>query len=131
MANIEEVLEVCERPNDSDCPVVCMDEQQVQLLEETRVPMEATKQHARPVNCESERNGTASILVFAEPLAGYRRTTARLQRRKTDRALGVANLLDTRYVDCEWITLVMDNLNTLRNNVALIGSFRSTTHEEN
>jgi hypothetical protein len=26
VANIEEVLEVCERPNDSDCPVVCMDE---------------------------------------------------------------------------------------------------------
>jgi hypothetical protein len=109
---MEEVLEVYERPYDPDYPVVCMDEQPVQLLNETRVPIKATKQHPQRVDYEYERNGTASIFMFAEPLAGYRQATARPQRTKTDWALEVANLLDTRYADCEWITLVMDNLNT-------------------
>jgi hypothetical protein len=112
VANMEEVLEVYERPYDPDYPVVCMDEQPVQLLNETRVPIKATKQHPQRVDYEYERNGTASIFMFAEPLAGYRQATARPQRTKTDWALEVANLLDTRYADCEWITLVMDNLNT-------------------
>ena len=39
VANMEEVLEVYERPYDPDYPVVCMDEQPVQLLKETRVPI--------------------------------------------------------------------------------------------
>jgi hypothetical protein len=112
VANMEEVLDVYERPYDRDYPVVCMDEQPVQLLKETRVPIKATKEHARRVDYEYERNGTASIFMFAEPLAGYRQATARRQRTKVDWALEVGNLLDTRYADCEWITLVMDNLNT-------------------
>jgi hypothetical protein len=112
VANMEEVLEVYERPYDPDYPVVCMDEQPVQLLKETRVPIKATKNHARRVDYEYERNGTASIFMFAEPLAGYRQATARPQRTKVDWALEVGNLLDTRYADCEWITLVLDNLNT-------------------
>ena len=112
VANMEEVLEVYERPYDPDYPVVCMDEQPVQLLKETRVPIKATKKHPRRVDYEYERNGTASIFMFAEPLAGYRQATARPQRTKVDWALEVGNLLDTRYADCAWITLVMDNLNT-------------------
>ena len=112
VANMEEVLEVYERPYDSDYPVICMDEQPVQLLKETRVPLQATRNHARRVDYEYERNGTASIFMFAEPLAGYRQATARPQRTKADWAQEVAHLLDTRYADCAWITLVMDNLNT-------------------
>jgi hypothetical protein len=112
VAHMEEVLEVYERPYDPDYPVVCMDEQPVQLLKETRVPIKATRHHARRVDYEYERNGTASIFMFAEPLAGYRQATARPQRTKVDWALEVGHLLDTRYADCEWITLVMDNLNT-------------------
>ena len=112
VANMEEVLEVYERPYDPDYPVVCMDEQPVQLLKETRVPIKATKTHGKRVDYEYERNGTASIFMFAEPLAGYRQATARPHRTKVDWALEVGNLLDTRYADCEWITLVLDNLNT-------------------
>jgi len=112
VANMEEVLEVYERPYDPAHPVLCMDEQPVQLLKETRVPIEATQHHAKRVDYEYERNGTASIFMFAEPLAGYRRATARPQRTKVDWALEVGNLRDTRYASCERITLVMDNLNT-------------------
>jgi hypothetical protein len=112
VASMEEVLETYARAYDPAHPVLCMDEQPVQLLKETRVPIEATKEHGERVDYEYERNGTASIFMFAEPLSGYRQATARPHRTKVDWALEVAHLLDTRYADCDIVTLVMDNLNT-------------------
>jgi hypothetical protein len=112
VASMEEVLETYAKPYDSAHPVLCMDEQPVQLLKETRVPIPATRQHGRLVDYEYERNGTASIFMFAEPLAGFRQATARAQRTKLEWAEAVANLLDTRYADCACVTLVLDNLNT-------------------
>ena len=50
--------------------------------------------------------------MFAEPLSAFRQATARPQRTKSDGALEVAHLLDTRYANCEMVTLVSDNLNT-------------------
>src|SRR5579872_194624 len=112
VANMEEVLEIYAKPYDSKNPVVCMDEQPVQLIGETRVPIPATKEHAKRVDYEYERKGTASIFMFAEPLSAFRQATARPQRTKTDWAVEVAHLLDTRYADCDTVTLVSDNLNT-------------------
>ena len=74
--------------------------------------MAATKEHGERVDYEYERNGTASIFMFAEPLSGFRQATAREQRTKVDWAIEVAHLLDTRYAGCAQITLVCDNLNT-------------------
>lgn len=111
-ACMEEVLDVYQRPYDPDRPVLCMDEQPVQLLKETRKPIAATLNHPQRVDYEYERNGTASIFLFAEPLAGYRQATARPHRTKADWAKEVAILLDTRYTNNEVVTLVSDNLNT-------------------
>ena len=72
VASMEEVLETYAQPYDPRFPVVCMDEQPVQLLKETRVPVAATKAHPRRVDYEYERAGTASIFMFCEPLAGWR-----------------------------------------------------------
>lgn len=112
VAGMEEVLEIYAHPYNPRQPLVCMDEQPFQLLLETRVPIAATKEHGRRVDYEYERNGTASIFMFAEPLSGFRQATARERRTKTDWAFEVAHLLDTRYAECDKITLVMDNLNT-------------------
>lgn len=112
VACMEEVLETYARPYDPEHPVICMDEQPVQLLKETKQPIEATKDHPQRVDYEYERNGTASIFMFAEPLSGFRQATARSQRTKADWAQEVAQLLDTRYADCQQVTLVLDNLNT-------------------
>lgn len=112
VACMEEVLEIYERPYDAEHPVLCMDEQPVQLLKETKQPIPATRQHPQRVDYEYERNGTASIFMFTEPLAGFRQATARPQRTKADWAREVAQLLDTRYADCRRVTLVLDNLNT-------------------
>jgi hypothetical protein len=112
VACMEEVLETYAQAYDPQRPVLCMDEQPVQLLKETRQPIAATKEHGERVDYEYERNGTASIFMFAEPLSGFRQATARPQRTKEDWALEVARLLDGRYADCEKVTLVCDNLNT-------------------
>jgi hypothetical protein len=112
VAHMEEVLETYAKAYDPAQPVLCMDEQPVQLIGETRVPIPATQDHPQRVDYEYERKGTASIFMFAEPLSGFRQATARPQRTKIDWALAVAALLDTRYVACDRITLVCDNLNT-------------------
>jgi hypothetical protein len=112
VANMENVLETYARPYDPARPVICMDEQPVQLVKETRPPIAGTKEHAKRVDYEYERNGTASIFMFCEALAAWRQATARPQRTKSDWAQEVAALLDSRYADCERVTLVCDNLNT-------------------
>jgi hypothetical protein len=109
---MDEVFETSAQAPELQHPVLCMDEPPVQLLKETRVPIAATTKHGRRVDYEYERNGTASIFMFAEPLSGFRQATARIRQTTTDWASEVAQMLDTRYADCEDVTLVGDNLNT-------------------
>ena len=97
VACMENVLDTYAEPYDKRFPVLCMDEQPVQLLKETRVPIAATRQHARRVDYEYERAGTASIFMFTEPLQGWRMVHAREQRTKVDWALEMEKLLRTRY----------------------------------
>ena len=97
VASMEEVLETYAQPYDGRHPVVCMDEQPVQLLKETRVPVPPTKTHARRVDYEYERAGTASIFMFCEPLSGWREVHVRQQRTKVDWARETEELLRTRY----------------------------------
>jgi hypothetical protein len=111
-ASMEDVLEVYETPYDSNCPMIAMDEQPFQLLKETRTPIPATATHAKRVDYEYERAGTASIFLFTEPLAGWREVSVRERRTKVDWALEVARLLEGRYARCEKVILVCDNLNT-------------------
>jgi DDE superfamily endonuclease len=112
VACMENVLETYAQPYDPRFPVLCMDEQPVQLLNETRVPIAATKSHARRVDYEYERAGTASIFMFAEPLSGWRQVSVREQRTKIDWAIEMGELLRTRYADAKKVILVCDNLNT-------------------
>ncbi len=112
VACMEEVLETYAEPYDARCPVVCMDEQPIQLLKETRVPIAATKDHPRRVDYEYERAGTASIFMVSEPLSGWRQVTVRERRTKLDWANEVEELLRTRYAAAEKVILVCDNLNT-------------------
>jgi hypothetical protein len=112
VANMEEVLETYAKPYDSTRPVLCMDEQPVQLVKETRKPIAATAKHPRRVDYEYERAGTANIFMFTEPLSGWRNATARESKTKVDWAVETARLLESRYPCCEKVILVCDNLNT-------------------
>jgi hypothetical protein len=111
-AQMEIVLDTYALPYDSRYPVVCMDEQPIQLLKETRVPIAATKSHPKRVDYEYERAGTASRFMFCEPLLGWREVSVRERRTKVDWAKEVAALLEDRYAKAEKVILVCDNLNT-------------------
>ena len=68
VADMENVLETYAEAYDPRHPVLCMDEQPVQLRKETKVPIDATKTHAKRGDYEYERKGT-SIFLFAGPLS--------------------------------------------------------------
>jgi DDE superfamily endonuclease len=112
VANMEDVLETYAAPYDPNCPVICMDEQPIQLIKETRQPIAATKSRPKRVDYEYERAGTACIFMFTEPLSGWRQAIARPRRTKVDWAIEMASLLEGRYAACASVILVCDNLNT-------------------
>jgi len=109
---MEDVLDTYCLPYDPDWPVLCMDEQPVQLLKETRTPIAATLNHPRRVDYEYERAGTASVFMFTEPLIGWRQVSTREHRAKVDWAIEMADLLNGRYAKAKKVILVCDNLNT-------------------
>lgn len=111
-ACMEDVLDTYAMPYDPEIPVVCMDEQPVQLIKEKRMPIPASKSHPRRVDYEYERNGTASIFMFTEPSVGWRDVHARKRRTKIDWAFEIADLVTLRYPYAKKIILMCDNLNT-------------------
>jgi hypothetical protein len=66
VASMEEVLDVYAMPYNESVPVVCMDEQPVQLLKEARPSIVATKMHPKRVDYEYERAGTACLFMFVK-----------------------------------------------------------------
>jgi hypothetical protein len=109
---MEDVLEVYSRPYNPDLPVVCMDEKPFQKLDHLRDPLPAQPGSIAKIDSEYRREGTCSIFIFTEPLAGWRYTEALERRTKIDWANMIKWLLDVQYPDVEKVILVMDNLNT-------------------
>jgi hypothetical protein len=109
---MEDILEVYARPYNPDKPVVCMDEKPYQLLADVRKPIPMEQGKMEKVDYEYIREGTCSIFIFTEPLAGWRYAEAFLRRTKKEWAHRVKWILDTRYAEAEKVVLVMDNLNT-------------------
>jgi hypothetical protein len=119
---MEDVLDIYERPYDPAAPVVCMDEQPVQLIKETRQPLRARPGQPRRFDFEYERAGTASIFLLTEPLKGWRAAHVRERRRAVDFAAEIAWLLEKVYPDAPVVVLVCDNLNT-HNEASLYEAF--------
>ena len=105
-------MEVYSRPYNPAKPVVCMDEKPFQFLGEVREPIPMELGKVEKVDSEYEREGTCSIFIFTEPLAGWRYAEAFERRTKKDWAHRVKWVLDNQYPDVEKVVLVMDNLNT-------------------
>lgn len=112
VANMEDVLSVYEKPYNKEVPVLCMDEQPVQLVKEVKRPIPATKSHPQRIDYEYERAGVANVFMFAEPLAGWRKVSIRESKTKIDWGEEMAHLLEGRYAECEKVIVVCDNLNT-------------------
>jgi hypothetical protein len=109
---MEDVLEVYARPYNPERPVVCMDEKPYQKLDDVRDPLPARPGSIEKVDSEYKREGTCSIFIYTEPLAGWRHAEALERRTKIDWANMTKWVLDEQYPDAEKVVLVSDNLNT-------------------
>lgn len=109
---MEDVLAQYCQEYDPDKPLICMDEQPCQLVKETReiIPGEPGKPERR--DYQYERNGTANIFMFTEPLTGQRFTSVRERRTALDWAEEIDMLLNVYYPEIKTVRLVCDNLNT-------------------
>ena len=109
---MEDVLSVYTRPYDPRYPVVCFDETSKQLVKETQVPLPIAPGQPPRFDYEYERNGVCNLFMFVEPLAGWRHVEVTARRTKQDYAQQMKYLVDERYPEAEWITVVQDQLNT-------------------
>ena len=107
---MEDVLDVYQRPYDPQNPVVCIDETNKQLIEQTRIPCAPGQPEI--VDYEYERNGVVDVFMIFEPLAGKRETIVTETRTAIDFANALKYTSDTMYPDADKIVLVTDNLNT-------------------
>lgn len=112
VAHMEDILELYQLPHDPQVPMVCMDEQPVQLIKETRQPLPAAPGQPEKVDYEYERNGTANIFMFTAPLNGTRHVHVTEHRTAVDWANEIRDLLEVRYPEAARVRLVCDNLNT-------------------
>ena len=109
---MEDVLDVYQRPYDSEFPVVCMDESPKQLIGEVRAPIPMRPGQIRKIDDEYERKGTAEIFLAVEPLTGKMNASVQNHRTKCDWAYFIKDLIDNKYPGAQKIVLVIDNLNT-------------------
>jgi transposase len=109
---MEDVLDLYAESYDAKSPVVCFDEQPVQLVAETRTPRPVVTGQPALQDYEYRRGGTANIFMTVQPLAGWRQVTVTSQRTKLDFAAQMKELVDLHFPEAERIRVVLDNLNT-------------------
>lgn len=109
---MEDVLYLLAEPYDPERPVVCFDEQSVQLLADTRETLAVGPGQPERQDHEYKRQGTANIFMTVEPLAGWRQVDATEQRTTLDFAAQMKQLVDVYYPQACCIRIVLDNLNT-------------------
>ena len=112
VANMEDVLEVYQRPRDPRRPVVCLDETSKQMIAETRVPVPAAPGRKARHDYEYERNGVANLFMLFAPLEGWRHVKVTDRHAAVDYALVLKDLSDTHFPEASKIVLVQDNLST-------------------
>lgn len=111
MARMEDVLYLYNLPLDEKRPLICFDEMPVQLLGEVAAPLPMKKGQSARFDYESEREGTAVLLVAFEPLTGRRIVETRRQRTKSEYCRFMQRVAEM-FPQAARIMLVQDNLNT-------------------
>ena len=109
---MEDVLDVYQSPYDPKRPVICIDEKSKELHSTPAGAIPAKPGESERIDYEYERNDTANIFLWVEPLGQRREATVTDRRTYCDFAEQLQLLVDTQYPDAEKIVLVSDNLNT-------------------
>ena len=106
VANMEDVLEVYQRPRDPQRPVVCLDETSKQMIVETRAPLPAAPGRKARHDYEYERNGVAHLFMMFAPLEGWRCVKVADRHAAVDYAHALKDLSDTHFPGAAKIVLV-------------------------
>jgi len=109
---MENLLDLYRLPYDPRFPLVCMDEACKQLIAEIKKPLPVREGQPAIYDYEYERKGVCNLIVFVEPLRGWRKVFVRSRRTMLDWAECVRTILDDFYPDATLVRLVLDNLNT-------------------
>lgn len=109
---MEDTLEVYKRPYNPAFPVVCLDETNRQLIEETRKAIPVKPGRTRRTDYEYRRRGVVNLFMMFEPLKARRHVKLTERRTRKDWAECIRDLADVHYPQAEKIILVEDNLNT-------------------
>lgn len=109
---MEEVLELYTDPLDPMRPVICFDESPHQLIKESRPEISMKPGQPRRVDYEYERQGSANMFLFLQPLGGWRHIKITERRTKTDFACCMLDLATIHFPRATKIRVVLDNLNT-------------------
>lgn len=109
---MEEVLDVYQAVYDERHPLICMDEASRQVLEDLTPPLPMKPGAPLRIDDKYQRHEVRALLMFYDPLSGWRRVGCRESRTRLDWAHEVRQLLEVDYPQAELVTLVCDNLNT-------------------
>lgn len=112
---MENILDIYSQAYDPKRPVVCIDERPCQLIGDIAVPLPAKPGRCKREDYQYQRNGTCTVFIAFEPLAGWRFIKVTKRRTKVDYAHFLKELADRYYPDAERIRIVQDNLNTHNN----------------
>src|SRR3984893_14600275 len=111
VADMEDVLEVYQRPYDPQRPLVCLDETSKQLIIETRAPIPAKPGRKARHDYEYERNGVANLFMVFAPLEGWRLVKVTDRHTAIDYAHTLRDLSDLHFPERRRSCLCRDNLN--------------------
>jgi hypothetical protein len=108
---MEQILQLYQHSYDAAYPVVCFDERPCQLLDQVVDPLPMESEKPLREDSEYKREGTCSLLVAVEPLAGQRLVETSSTRKAEDYTRFMQKLANA-YPNAVKIRLVQDNLNT-------------------
>lgn len=112
VAQMEDVFEVYSRPRDPNRPLVCMDEQPIELHHDSRQTIHLSEaNHTEKVGHEYVRNWICCGFMFTAPHECWRRLALRTQHRKTDWAQEIKQLVDEDFAETNKIILICDKHN--------------------
>jgi hypothetical protein len=95
VAKMEDILDVYALPYDEKIPLICMDEQPVQLLTDRYEGIPMKPGSVKKEDFQYIRNGTCSIFMFTAPLESWRHVDAQ-EHRTNDDARGRLKSLDPK-----------------------------------
>jgi hypothetical protein len=110
LKNMEDVLEIYEKPYIRAEPVVCLDEKPVSLHADVRPARPMAPGKLRRPDNEYKRCGTANVFCAVEPKAGTHFTLVTPNRSAPQLAQTLETIINS-YPNADTIHLVMDNLN--------------------